>query len=194
MRPADPSSAEHPLDRGAVAERIEAAYDRAAAGLHRFFVVRLGGDTHGAADLMQQLWLAALKNARAVPENELEFWLRSVAWRLLASHWRSNGRMRVRHADGPTAHRIAAALAEQFGTRHLPPSLLEHDETRRLVMLALTDLPTDDQQLIIDHYFRGDEFASIAQRLNTTARAVEGRVYRARQALRQRLAVLARND
>ncbi|MBX3387776.1 MAG: sigma-70 family RNA polymerase sigma factor [Phycisphaeraceae bacterium] len=204
-QPASSAQAFHPPRTNAPHEapastpeaRIEAVYDRAAPALYRFFLVRLSNDSHTASDLMQQLWLAAVRNARAVPEHELEFWLRSVARRLLASHWRTHTRalrFRADAAAGSARTTAASSLADQLTTRLLPPSVLESDETRTLILLALTDLPADDQHLIIEHYFRGVPHAQIAEREGSTPRAIEGRLYRARQALRKRLTNLASLD
>lgn len=167
---------------------IEGVYDRCAEAMYRFFLVRTGHDVHLSQDLMQQLWVAALKTGRDVPLNELEFWLRTVARRLLATHWR---RAKVR---GPVVSvpdpDVAAGLAQRLGTTYLAPTDLADREVRNLVLLAVTDLGTDDQTLIFAHYFEGAEHSAIADRLGISVRAVEGRLYRARQALRARLSHL----
>jgi DNA-directed RNA polymerase specialized sigma24 family protein len=48
-------------------------------------------------------------------------------------------------------------------------------------------LATDDQNLILQHYFDSRSQSDIAKTMGITLRAVEGRLYRARQALRDRL-------
>lgn len=175
---------------------IEAVYDRCAEALHRFFLVRTGRDNHLSQDLMQQLWVAALKTGRAVPEGELEFWLRAVARRLLATHWRrASVRGRSISLDATNAPVIAGDtrardLSQRLTTTHLTPDLVADNEVRQRLLLAITDLSPDDQTLIFAHYFEGAPQTTIAQRLNVSPRAIEGRLYRARQALRRRLSQL----
>lgn len=189
------------LRQGGVEAAIERVYDRCGDSLYRFFMVRTSGDTHLSKDLMQQLFLAALKTGRRVPEAELEYWLWTVARRLLATHWR---RMKVRAgpAGGGSGGDAGAGwsgtrtledaerardLDARLTTTHLSPGALDDAEARRVLMLAITDLPSDDQTIIFAHYFEGAPQGLIAQRLGISARAVEGRLYRARALLRSKL-------
>lgn len=164
---------------------LEPVYDRCAASLYRYFMVRTSRNHDLASDLMQQLWLAALRNAAGVPADELEFWLRSVAGNLLATHWR-------RVASAPHANRnprLANDLASRLSEQHpLPESVLSDSDTQQQLLLALTELPSDDQDLLIAHYLRSVPQSALAQQLGVSVRAVEGRLYRARQALKELLA------
>jgi RNA polymerase sigma-70 factor (ECF subfamily) len=85
---------------------------------------------------------------------------------------------------------IAAELAARLGDEELPEDLLAPREIHDQLLLALTALRGDVQDLIIDHYFRGLSHEALAGRLGVGVRAVEGRLYRARQMLRERLARL----
>ena len=46
---------------------IEAAFDRFGRSLYRYVVVRVGGDSRLADDVMQQVWLGALRSGRSPP-------------------------------------------------------------------------------------------------------------------------------
>ena len=170
----------------------EADFDRHATALYRFFLVRLANDRHAADDLMQQLWLQWRQGGRHVPGDELEFWLRRVARNALTARWRKNRRRPDQCTLADPA--LAAELAERMVREELPPGLLEQRETRQQLMLALTTLSTADQELIVSHYFQDRSFAEIGKALSLSERAVEGRLYRARQALRARLAHLEENE
>lgn len=163
---------------------MEAEYDRCAPLLYRFFAVRLSRDGHAADDLMQQLWLAASRNGAAVPAGECEFWLRGVARNLLATHWRTHARSIAAPVADPA---LAAELAQALDAAPLPSTLLARREVQHQLLLALTRLNAEDHDLIVAHYWRGVEFAELGRRLGISARAVEGRLYRARAALRDRL-------
>lgn len=164
---------------------FEAAFDRHAPALRRYLAVRAGGDEHLADDLMQQLWLQVSGSRRDVPSHELEFWFRGIARNLIREHWRRTGN-RANHR--PTADpAVAEALAERLTSEQLPLDVLERKEVREQLLLALTSLPTAEQELIIGHYFHGRSQADLAEVLGLTARAIEGRLYRARRSLLEKL-------
>jgi RNA polymerase sigma factor (sigma-70 family) len=166
------------------ATAMDAAFDRCSRALYRYVVVRVG-DAHLADDLMQQLWLQARNSRADVPKNELEFWLRSIARNLVRTHWRTQAR---RPASVPLPDpELAADLADRLVSEELPPELLERKEVQDQMLLAITELTADEQELIVEHYFHDRSHAQLADRLGLSPRAIEGRLYRARQALRERL-------
>lgn len=165
-----------------------AVYDRCARSLYRYFVVRLGGDTHLADDFMQQTWAHALSGRSPAAVVDAERWLFGIARNLVRTHWR---RRAQRPAAVPIADPLqAAALADQLLTHDLGSAELEQAETRAQLLLALTQLPHEEQELLVAHYFRGRAQADIAAELGISVRAVEGRMYRARQELRKQLSAL----
>lgn len=171
----------------AVERSLFAAYDHNARGLYRFFQVRIGNDRNLADDLMQQLWLAC-RQAPSAFTPEPAAWLWSVARNLVAAHWR---RQSSRPPHLPVADpQIAADLAERLVDAELPETWLHKKEIHDQLLLALTTLDGEAQDLIVDHYFHGLSHDALAGRLGIGVRAVEGRLYRARQLLRERLACL----
>lgn len=173
---------------------FEAAFDRCAPSLRRYFAVRLG-DPHRADDFMQQLWLQARTAPSRPPPEQLEFWLRAIARNLVHACWRRAGRdarRGTRIDAGPQVDsRLAAELAERLSSTDLPPELLERREVCDQLLLALTELAAEHQELIVAHYFRGVPFSELAGRHGLSERAIEGRLYRARSALREKLKHLA---
>lgn len=167
--------------------RLERGFDACSTALYRYFIVRTG-DSHLADDLMQQLWLQMKRGAGRVPVDRIEYWLRAVARNLLRTHWRVRAR---RPAEAAIADpRLAAELAERMAREQIPPQQLERREVREQLLLAITELSTDEQWLIVGSYFEALSHAQLAERLGISERAVEGRLYRARLALRERLAGL----
>lgn len=164
---------------------LAAAYERLGPSLFRFFYARVSRDEHLAADLMQQLWAAAARNASRVPENEIEFWLRGVARNILNTHWRRVGARppHVAMDDGLTG----PGLAERMTRERLPDEECDRRETQDHLLRAITRLCQSDQDLIFAHYFEGAQQVDLAKRLGISARAIEGRLYRARQLLREAL-------
>ncbi|MDX2200434.1 MAG: sigma-70 family RNA polymerase sigma factor [Phycisphaerae bacterium] len=182
--PVTPGSTPPLLDR----RTLLAEFQRLAGALHRFVAVRVRDDRAAADDLMQQLWLEADRGVGRMRIEDHEAWLRGIARNVLRRYWRENARAaRTRPlADAALAAELAAAIDE----REIAPQLLEQEEVRDQVRLALTLLAADEQDLIIRAHFRAQTHEQIAGELRISARAVEGRLYRARRMLKERLAHL----
>ncbi len=164
---------------------LDEVFDRCAPGLYRYFAVRAGGDRHRADDLMQQLWLAARTAETRPPPDEIEFWLRAIARNLVHAWWRRVNREALRLPRANAA--LAADLAEKLISGDLPDTALERRETQEQLLLALSDLPCEHQELLVQHYFHDLSHAELAARRRLSPRAIEGRLYRARAALREKL-------
>ena len=164
---------------------LERAFARHGRSLYRYFAVRTGGDAHQADDLMQQLWVRAKTGSASVSADEIEYWLKAVAGNLVREHWRKQS-TRPRHV--PIADpQLAAELAARIANEDLPGECWQRKEVRDQLILAITELTSAEQKVIVGHYFQDESQASLAARLGISARAVEGRLRRARQALREKL-------
>lgn len=175
-------------DASAPAAVVQRTFERCAQALCRFFSVRTRNDTHLVDDLMQQLWLRARLNAADVRDPNPEPWLWRIAQNLLHEHRRRQGRAAANWAVAWPE--LARALAHQFDTQDLPLETLARREVQEQLLLALTELPSDEQELLIRVYFENHSHAQLATALGLSERAIEGRLYRARLALRNRLAHL----
>lgn len=168
---------------------MEREFERAYPALYRFVAVRVGNDQHLADDILQQLWLAARQNGpRGISARDAETWLRSVARKLIATHWR-RAATRPAHVPLPDPQ-IAADVASCLETETLPDAYLARAEVRDQLLLAITELRAADQELIVGHYFEQRSQETLARERGTTVRAIEGRLYRARNELRQTLRTL----
>lgn len=164
------------------------AFREAASGVHRMLMVRTRNDAALCDDLMQQLWLAARKVPADLTLERFQPWLRGVAKNILASHFRSaSSPSRMVTADPALAMQIASMLESPT-----PGEMLSGKEVREQLLLALTELDSADQELLIAHYVHGQSFAVLAERWTMSERAVEGRLYRARKELRQTLTRLTK--
>lgn len=170
---------------GRISTPLEEAFDRLSGVLYRYVLVRVGGDSHLADDIMQTTWMQACRHAGDVPDEALEFWLRRVAANLICSHWRRIGR-RPGHVPLPDGQQ-GAAIVEELSSPSASAADLAAGESREQLLLALTSLAAEEQTLLVEHYFHGKSHAQLSEELALSARAVEGRLYRARAALRERL-------
>ena len=165
--------------------RIHQTWQRCCQSFCRYFTVRTGGNTHLVDDLMQQLWLRSRLKAGDLRNTEAEPWLWRIAQNLLREHRRkSNGRLEQRAVCDPA---LGHALAVQFDTEEMPAEALARREVRDQLLLALTSLRSEEQELLVMHYFEDRSQTELAQTLAISRRAVEGRLYRARQSLRDKL-------
>lgn len=164
-------------------DRLALVFERCADGLFRYLLLRVGMNAHAAEDLIQQVCYEAARKQR-MPEGDdaCEAWLFGIArnrirkyWRW---HWRKDGR---RECDrGAVARELLAGLERG----PLPGELLSRKESSEQLMLAVTELPAADQQLLFAFYFDGRSSQEIAVQIGTTAKSVESRLYRIRCKLR----------
>ena len=115
----------------------------------------------------------------------IEYWLRGVARNLLNTHWRRLG-SRPSHVAMEDA-KTGANIAERMTRERLPEEMIEKREVQDRLLMAITTLASSDQELIFAHYFEGAQQVDLAKRMGMSVRAIEGRLYRARQLLREAL-------
>ena len=173
--------------RSAADERrdLERAFARHGRSLYRYFAVRIGGDVHEVDDLMQRLWVRAVKDGASVPAGEIEYWLRAVGKNLVRQYWRR--RFSTPRQVPMPEPALANELADRLAGEDLPEECWRRREVRDQLALAITELSSDEQEIIVAYYFHDASQADLAAHLGISERAVEGRLYRARRALREKL-------
>lgn len=133
---------------------------------------RVGGDRELAEDVVQEVWLRALRSwRRKGPPSDARAWLTTAAANLLRNHFRRRR---------PAASVEALDLAREDCA---PPS----PAAAALLQWGLARLRAGQARLLEAHHLDGESLAAIAARTGLTERAVEGRLHRARAALRQHL-------
>ena len=165
------------MDEPAVDERRWLACYRETIGpLWTYVARRTAGDRALCEDVVQEAWLRALGAwaGRGVPRDPLA-WLRTTARNLLANHHRRRGPVAA-------SAEIERALAPAGDGP--PPSA----DAVAALHLALDRLRRGPARLIEAFHLEGRDVASIARELGVSERAVEGRLRRARSALRRALA------
>lgn len=140
-------------------------------GLRAFIGARVR-DRAVVDDLMQETFGAAL--ARGVPDDGAGRWLFAIARNKVLKHMRDA-------KDG-------VALADPPAPGAGPDERLEADEERARVRAAVALLDDDLREVIVLRYEGGLDYRAIADRLEVPVSTVQGRLKRAREALRGRLA------
>jgi RNA polymerase sigma-70 factor (ECF subfamily) len=141
--------------------------------LDRYILWRCGGLRDVADDLIQDVWLVAVRRLEEFNPQKGSFltWMRGIASGLLANHWRRRGR-RERLPPVPLPN---GESADKEVIRR---------EQAESVARALAELPLTYEEVLRMKYLEGQTVAEIAERLGATPKAVESRLSRARAAFR----------
>lgn len=150
-----------------------ASYRECVGPLYRYVARRTGGNRSLSEDLVQETWLRALGAWRreGLPREPMA-WLSKVASNLLASYYRQH-----------KSHLNAKAkLVPGYEA-----DTVQSPETAAVLHLALDRLRPRQARLIEAFHFDGKAIAEIANELGISEKAAEGRMRRAREALRAQL-------
>lgn len=197
MHPPDAAIDTDALDRADMAALCagrEAALDalmaRHAGPLGRF-LIRLLQDEEEATDLAQTAFVRVFQNReRFDPAKKFSTWLYTIATNLARDRQRWQGRHphvsldAAVGADGSDATEILPH--ESPG----PAELADASERAALIRAAVAALPEDLRVPLVLAEYEEMSQADIGAVLECSAKAVEMRIYRARQQLRQSLAKL----
>lgn len=151
-------------------QQLMAIYQDTVHPLYRYMAKRTGGNRALAEDVVQESFLRALATWRtAAPPDAPLAWLKRVARNVLIDILRRNkGELRHRAGLDPVADGPAAA--DPFESLEL--------------FLAIASLGRKKARVIEAFYYDGLSVKEIAAEMAISARAVEGYLRRARQALK----------
>lgn len=166
---------------------LNALMDRHAAALFGF-LSRWVGDEDAANDLSQEAFVRVYQK-RASFQEGLRFstWLFTIAANLARNHLRARGR----RAEVPLD--FGSGDEPGISERPIPEAGLSPDqqavrgEQQVAVRQAVSELPEDLREAVVLCELEDRSVAEAATILQTTVKAVESRLYRARGRLRERL-------
>lgn len=140
--------------------------------LYRYVSRRTGGQRELAEDILQETYIRAFEHWRKKTVRNPLAWLKTVARNLLVSHYR---RVQPRSLDQIKLDPVTEK--PDLDTPH----------TAAWVQWGLTRLKTKQARILEMFYFDEKTVAGISADLKISERAVEGRLRRARAALRSQL-------
>ncbi len=182
-------------DRGDMA-RLVAGHDAAlnelmerhAERLYHYLLRLLQNETE-AADLAEEAFVRVYQHrTRFRPSGRFSTWLYTIATNLTRDFQRHRARhpqVSLEAASPQTGQGFHEILPE---TKPDPGQMLESAERVEAVRRAVADLPEELRVPLVLAEYEEKSYAEIALVLRCSAKAVEMRLYRARQELRQRLA------
>jgi RNA polymerase sigma-70 factor (ECF subfamily) len=177
MTPDERTSRERALRQavlGGDEDAWRALYDRGFGPLLTFVRRRSGGDEHRVEEVLQEVWMAAVRRLRRFDPDRgpFEAWVLGIARNVLRNRWRADRREETGPAD-PAG--LTAPTAD-------PGADLERVE---LVTLAMAALPGRYRTVLRAKYGDGLSVRQIAERTLQTPKTVESLLTRARNAFRR---------
>ena len=142
------------------------------------------GEAAAVDEVMQEVALAAIRQrAPLVDESKVGPWLYRVAITQSLIYRRKQGRRRK------LTQRYAQRLPMQHDTRTTDPlEWLLADERQNMVREAIGRMPRREVEILLLKYTENWSYEQLAQHLGTSESAIESRLHRARQRMRQELA------
>jgi RNA polymerase sigma-70 factor, ECF subfamily len=164
--------------------------ERHAGKLFHYLVRSLQNEAD-AADLAQETFVRIYKNrARFDPQQKFSTWLYAIASNLVRDRYRWRSRHPQISLDTEDEQAGSPLKDTLPASGPLPDQTLQAEERADLVRQAVAALPEDLRQPLILAVYEGLPQAEIATILRCSVKAVETRIYRARQQLRAALAGL----
>jgi RNA polymerase sigma-70 factor (ECF subfamily) len=147
------------------------------------FLLRMTGNVSTATDLTQETFVKLYQSrGRYQPSAPFPTYLFRIASNLARNH----ARWRLRHPtvsiDNEDDH-----VPESVETHPGPAEQMERSEQMERVEAALAALPADLREAMLLFTYQDMSYAEIAAAVGCSSKAVETRIYRARQILRSAL-------
>lgn len=191
----DASAAQDREDMGRLARGDEAALagliDRHGGTLFAY-LFRLLQNPADAEDVAQETFVRVYHHRdRYDPQHSFAAWLYTIAGNLVRDRYR----WRTRHPEtslesgpgespAPSSVGWAAVVPDQ---RPTPAQAHLADERARAVRAAIAELPPDLREVLVLAEYENLSHAEISEIVGGSVKAVESRLYRARQQLKSRL-------
>jgi RNA polymerase sigma-70 factor, ECF subfamily len=165
---------------------IEQLFDQHADALYAFAFFRVGRDATLAEDIVQEtLSLALAKTAEFdASRGSVAAWLINMSRNVIRDHVRQHRRGSQLAATWEkidlSLSQVFAAMAEQ----PLPGDVLDRQETRDLVHMAIANLPPQYRTVLLRKYIDDASMTVVAQELGISEDATKSLLARARRAFR----------
>jgi RNA polymerase sigma-70 factor (ECF subfamily) len=160
--------------------------------LYRFAYPRVGRDTHTTQDVVQNTFANVIRKIGAFRgEAALFTWLCTFCRYEIAAYWRQKKRRAPEIELVEDSAPVKAALESLGAPSDATGTRFEQEELARLVWAVLDHLPIHYGNALQWKYIQGFSVREIAARLESTTKATESLLTRARQAFRDGFAAVA---
>ena len=163
---------------------LNALMERHAEKLFHYLVRSLQ-DEADATDLAQETFVRIYQNrAKFDPQQKFSTWLYAIASNLVRDRYRWRSRHRHVSLDAENGQTDSSLKDTLTATELRPDQAAQAEERSDTVRKAVAALPEELKQPLILAVYQDLPQAEIAAILNCSVKAVETRIYRARQQLR----------
>ena len=174
-------------------EAIGRFYDAHVEGLFAFVFYRVGRDHTLAEDVVQETFAIAMSREADydAARGSVGSWLTVLSRNVIRDHLRAHKRSDELQS---TWERIDATLAQTFASmaeRPLPGEILEREETRDLVHMAIANLPDQYRTALTRKYVDGESLETLAGEFGISVDATKSLLARARRAFRDTFATVS---
>jgi len=153
------------------------------------FLVRMLGNEDDAGDLAQETFVRVYRARESYrPEGKFSTWLYTIAANLARNHLRWRARHPAVSLDVPSHNGGGGLIDGIVAPEAAPGRELEDSEMYAAVREAVRQLPEDLREALVLCEWEEMTMAEAAEILETTPKAIDSRLYRARKQLRERLA------
>jgi RNA polymerase sigma-70 factor (ECF subfamily) len=157
------------------------------------YLIRALQNEDDAADLAQETFVKVYQNReRFDPGQRFGTWLYTIASNLVRDRYRWRSRHPQVSLDAESEHSESSFKENLRGEEPAPDEQMQSGERADTVRKAVAALPEELRQPLILAVYQGLPQAEIAEILKCSVKAVETRIYRARQRLRGELTELAK--
>jgi len=169
-------------------------YDEHFPGVYRYVLCRVDGSHAEAEEIVQDVFYQAFRDfAQYDASRPPGAWLRGIARHRVLDFYRRTKRRPVLEVAFSRFDEDFARRLFDLETGELPDREIERTELAGMVELVLSDLPNDYETVLRLRYLDEKSVNEIARALNTTPKAAEARLYRARTAFRDGFTLIGRN-
>ena len=165
--------------------------------LYRFCFYRVGQNAHLCEDVVQETLTRALRDLHKYePEragNRIFPWLTGLARNEIHRVLARRGKTVSLEALWERMDRELLDLYAHLDSEVFPDEIVQREETREMVNATMSQLPPHYREALEAKYCEGGSVRDIAGKLNTTEKAVESLLARARKAFQATFIALARN-
>jgi RNA polymerase sigma-70 factor (ECF subfamily) len=152
------------------------------------YLARFCGNEATALDLAQETFVRVYEaRARYDARGKFATWLYTIAGNLARNAHRWQQRHPTVSLDAPTDEHGGTLATHLPDPKSAPDASAEQAERASAVRAAISELPEDQRAIVLMSEYEDRPHGDIAAVLGCTAKAVETRLYRARQTLRERL-------
>ena len=152
------------------------------------YLARFCGSEAGALDLAEETFVRVYEaRGRYDARGKFATWLYTIAGNLARNAHRWQQRHPTVSLETPTDDNGGTLGASLPDAAAAPDASAQKSERARAVRAAIAELPEDQRAIVLLSEYEDRSHADIAAVLGCTAKAVETRLYRARQTLREKL-------